>query len=69
MGKTPDTTVSGALRSTPKQNAEDAERLFGNDEGNEAEEANKAMRKQQESGDDQAPLAGGSVGERFGSPD
>jgi hypothetical protein len=69
MNKKPDTIVSGALHSNPKQNAKDAERLFNSDEGDEAEQANKAMRKQQNSGDDQDPILKGSVEERFGSPD
>jgi hypothetical protein len=69
MNKKPDTIVGGALHSTPKQNAKDAERLFSSDEGDEAEQANKAMRKQRNSGDDQDPILKGSVEERFGSPD
>ena len=52
MGKAPDTIVSGALQSNPKQNVKDAEKLFGSDEGNEVEEANKAMREQREAGSD-----------------
>jgi len=69
MGKAPDTIVSGALQSNPKQNVKDAEKLFGSDEGNEVEEANKAMREQRGADSDKSRTAGGTVGEGFGSPD
>jgi hypothetical protein len=69
MSKAPDTIVSGALQSNPKQNAKDAEKLFGSDEGSEVEEANRAMREQREAGSDKSRTAGGTVGEGFGSPD
>ncbi|EWY37863.1 hypothetical protein N825_15795 [Skermanella stibiiresistens SB22] len=74
MTKTPDIT-SGALNSTPQKNAEDAERLFGAEdgaeegveEGDEAREANLALRKRREGGEN--ALGGSPTSERFGSPD
>jgi hypothetical protein len=69
MVKKPDTIVSEALRSNPKQNVKDAEKLFGSDEGSEVEEANKELREQREAGSDQSSITGRTVGERFGSPD
>jgi hypothetical protein len=69
MEKTPDKTLSGALKSDPKQNAKDADRLFGSESGKEAEEANKAMREKREAGGKDGPLTGSPAAERFGSPD
>jgi hypothetical protein len=69
MEKTPDKTLSGALKSDPKQNAKDAEKLFGSENGKEAEEANKAMREKRETGSKDGPLTGSPAAERLGSPD
>jgi hypothetical protein len=69
MEKTPDKTLSGALKSDPKQNAKDADRLFGSEDGKEAEEANKAMREKRETGGKDGPLTGSPAAERLGSPD
>lgn len=69
MEKTPDKILSGALKSDPRQNAKDAEKLFGSENGNEAEDANKAMREKRKAGSKDDTLTGSPAAERFGSPD
>lgn len=69
MEKTPDKILSGALKSDPRQNAKDAEKLFGSENGDEAEDANKAMREKRETGSKDGPLTGTPAAEHFGSPD
>lgn len=65
MEKTPDKTLSGALKSDPRQSAKDAERLFGSENGKEAQEADKAMREKRETGGKEGPPTGKSGGGAF----
>ncbi|UEM20591.1 hypothetical protein JL100_026515 [Skermanella mucosa] len=69
MEKKPVPDLSDAVKSDPAENARDVERLFDEESGQEAQEANLKMRKARESDKPADPLGGSPTAERFGSPD
>lgn len=69
MEKKPIPDLSDALKSDPGENARTVERLFDDESGQEAQEANLKMRKAQEADKPADPLGGSPAVERFGSPD